>query len=219
MKIFSSSILFLLISTSSLAQNLTGIWRGSFVQNSFDMYQGKPISEKYKYEIQLNNLKNNAVEGVTYSYKTTVFYGKASMQGIYTVKTKNIIISELKMLDIKISDNTSPCLMTCYLEYGKNSTGKETLIGTFTSISNKNKDCGSGTVNLEKVLTTDFKKEIFLVKKKPEPDIKKIVPNQTPAISKSQSKPGAEDFEIPNSPKKNLPKKQERIDTGVVSEI
>ncbi len=213
MKILIIPILLLLISTCTLAQNLTGIWRGSFVQNSFDMYQSKPISEKYKYEIQLNNLKNNAVEGVTYSYKTTVFYGKASMQGIYTAKTKNIIISELKMLDMKISDNTSPCLMTCYLEYGKNSMGKETLIGTFTSISNKNKDCGSGTVYLEKVPTTDFKKETFLVKKKPEPDIKKIAPNQTPVIAKSQSKPGAEDFEIPNSPKKNSPKKQERIDT------
>ena len=212
MKIFIIPILLLLISTCLVAQNLTGIWRGSFVQNSFDMYQGKPISEKYKYEIQLNNLKNNAIEGVTYSYKTTVFYGKASMQGIYTANTKNVIIRELKMLDMKISDNTSPCLMTCYLEYSKNSIGKETLIGTFTSISNKNKDCGGGTVYLEKVPTTDFEKEAFLLKKKPEPEIKKILPNQSPTISKLQTKPGAEDFEIPNENKKNLLKKYDQKD-------
>jgi hypothetical protein len=212
MKIFIIPFLLLLISTCSLAQKLTGIWRGTFVQNSFDMYKNKPVEDKYKYEIQLNNLKNNAIEGVTYSYKTTVFYGKASMQGIYTKKTKNIIIRELKMLDLKISDNTSPCLMTCYLDYGKNSMGKETLIGTFTSIITKNKDCGSGTVYLERVPTTEFKKEPFLLKKKSEPEIKKIVPKQTPTISQPQTKPGAEDFVTLNDTK-NLPKKQPPIDT------
>ena len=134
------------------------------------------------------------------------------MQGIYTANTKNVIIRELKMLDMKISDNTSPCLMTCYLEYSKNSIGKETLIGTFTSISNKNKDCGGGTVYLEKVPTTDFEKEAFLLKKKPEPEIKKILPNQSPTISKLQTKPGAEDFEIPNENKKNLLKKYDQKD-------
>ena len=221
MKILITPILFLLFSTCLLAQNLTGIWRGSFVQNSFDMYRGKPTEEKYKYEIQLNNLKNNAIEGVTYSYKTTVFYGKASMQGIYTANTKNVIIRELKMLEMKISDNTSPCLMTCYLDYNKNSAGKETLIGTFTSVSNKNKDCGSGTIYLEKVPTTDFEKEAFLLKKKADSEIKKLPPNSNILNDKKNdskhiqptSKPGAEDFEIMNVPKKNLPKKQERIDT------
>ncbi|MBC7651386.1 MAG: hypothetical protein H7101_06535 [Deinococcales bacterium] len=226
MKIFIFPFL-LLISICSLAQNLTGIWRGTFIQNSFDMYKGKPIEEKYKYEIQINNLKNNAVEGVTYSYKTTVFYGKASMQGIYTKNTNNLIIRELKMLELKISDNTSPCLMTCYLDYNKNSLGKETLTGTFTSVSGKNKDCGSGTVYLEKVPTSDFEKETFLLKNKSDIEIKKTVPNTTTVTpndkkiltkppsttTKPSIKPGAEVFVIANEPKKNLPKKQEPADT------
>lgn len=217
MKLIFTPVLLFIFSTCCLSQGLTGIWRGSFIQNDFDMYRGKPTEDRYKYEIQINNLKSNGLEGVTYSYKTTVFYGKASMQGIYTKSTKNIILREVKMLELKVSDNTSPCLMTCYLDYSKVGK-KELLIGTYTSISEKNADCGSGTVYLEKVLTSDFEKEPFLLKKKKdEPVSKEVTPNvnkvadtkapklviipQQPITKKSgtapnkqQFKPGAEGF-------------------------
>ena len=45
----------------------------------------------------------------------------------------------------------------------------EILEGNFISVNIKDKgDCGSGKVYLERVTTSDFKKEPFLLKKKPE---------------------------------------------------
>lgn len=197
MRLTFTSFIILLSVISVKAQSLTGIWRGYFIQQDFDIYRGKPTEDKYKYEIQINNKSNNSIEGVTYSYKTTVFYGKAAMQGIYTKKTKNLIIKEVKMLELKISNNTSPCLMTCYLDY-KKLNGKETLTGTYTSIGEKNNDCGSGTVFLEKVTTTEFEKEPFLLKKKelaalgknnPETPTKKPITSNTPSNTSPSKKP------------------------------
>ena len=57
------------------AQNLTGIWKGHFYMQSFGYV------DRYKFEVQIEQLPNNALNGVTYSYKTTVFYGKADLKG------------------------------------------------------------------------------------------------------------------------------------------
>lgn len=170
--------LFTLFTPTTKSQNLTGIWRGYFVQKSFNQITGRFIEDKYKYEIQIHQLSNSSLEGVTYSYKTTVFYGKASFHGIYTKATKNVLIKELKMLDLKISDMSVPCLMTCYLDYAKS--GKlEMLSGTFTSINTEQKtDCGDGSLYLEKVPESDFEKESFLLKKDDKKPAAKPKPEQ-----------------------------------------
>ncbi|PZX65922.1 hypothetical protein LX80_00416 [Hydrotalea sandarakina] len=144
------------------AQNLTGIWRGFFIQKNYNPFSGQFVEDRYKYEVQINELPNKALEGVTYSYKTTVFYGKAAFKGLFTPSTKNIIIKETKMLEIKASDLSVPCLMTCYLDYSKD--GKQQILsGTFSSIGEKDKnDCGSGTVYLMKVAESDFEPAPFL---------------------------------------------------------
>lgn len=167
MKRFVLGIFFLLATGLFChAQDLKGVWRGSF-QQGYGAFK-----QKYKYEVQINQLPASAVQkgiqGVTYSYRTTVFYGKASLVGIYDSKNKSITIKETKLVELRISDNSEPCLMTCYLEYRKE--GKvEILEGTYTSVNVKSKnDCGSGYVYLEKVEESDFEKEDFLVNKKPE---------------------------------------------------
>jgi hypothetical protein len=144
------------------AQNLTGIWRGFFIQKNYNPFSGEFVEDRYKYEVQINELPNKALEGVTYSYKTTVFYGKAAFKGLFTPSTKNIIIKETKMLEIKASDLSVPCLMTCYLDYSKD--GKQQILsGTFSCIGEKDKnDCGSGTVYLMKVAESDFEPAPFL---------------------------------------------------------
>ena len=72
----------LIISFPVLSQDLTGIWRGNF-------YAGAgPYRQYYKYEVQINQLKNYSLQGVTYSYRTTVFYGKATFEGIWFPKQK-----------------------------------------------------------------------------------------------------------------------------------
>lgn len=149
------------------SQDLTGIWRGYFIQKNFDIRSGNYIEDKYKYEIQINKLPSNSIHGVTYSYKTTFFYGKASLQGLYTKKTKNLIIREVKMLELKVFGHSDACLMTSYLDYAKSKDGKnETLAGTYSSINDRNgTDCGNGIVFLEKVTNSDFEKEDFILKK------------------------------------------------------
>jgi len=155
----------LLISFTADAQKLTGIWRGYF-SSSNGISRESTREETYKYEIQIDQQSNNGLKGVTYSYKTTVFYGKAELSGIFTAASKSLILKEIKMLELKIGDKSEPCLMTCYLDYTK--IGKlEVLEGTFVSYNLKDKgDCGSGKVYLERVTTSEFKKEDFLTKKK-----------------------------------------------------
>lgn len=145
----------------AFAQDLTGVWRGNFYAGS------PPFQQYYKYEVQVDQLNNNSIKGVTYSYRTTVFYGKATFEGIWFPKTGSALIKELKLVELKMSGNSEACAMTCNLEYSKQD-GKEILSGTFTSINvNSKTDCGSGTVYLERVQESDFHKEDFLLKKKP----------------------------------------------------
>ena len=149
------------ISCSIYSQDLTGIWRGYF----YAEFGG--FKDYYKYEVQINQLKNNSLQGVTYSYRTTVFYGKATFKGIWFSKSKNAIVKELDLIETKMADNSQACAMTCDLDYSKDGK-KETLQGTFTSINTATqKDCGSGTVYLERVQESDFTREDFLLKKKP----------------------------------------------------
>jgi hypothetical protein len=169
----------LIISFPVLSQDLTGIWRGNF-------YAGAgPYRQYYKYEVQINQLKNYALQGVTYSYRTTVFYGKATFEGIWFPKTKTALVKELKLVELKIVGNSDACAMTCDLDYVKED-DKEILQGTFTSINaNSKADCGGGTVYLEKVPESDFKEEDFLLNKKPE--VPSTPNNITPKTSPSAS--------------------------------
>lgn len=192
--------------------NITGIWRGYFYQKDkvYDPIKGTFVYDKYKYEIQINNLPTNNLEGVTYSYLNTTFYGKTSLQGIFTTSTNNVIIKENKMLELKMTSDGDAYLMTCYLSYSKEG-DKEYLKGEYSSVNmnSKKSACGDGIVFLEKVPTTDFTKEDFLLKKVTTPTTKNITknnfskPKSTASLNKENKtntslpklkyKPGAED--------------------------
>lgn len=199
------------------SKNITGIWKGYFISNSFGFSE-----DRYRFEVQLAQLPNNALNGVTYSYKTTVFYGKAEAKGINTINTNNIILNELKLVDLKITEKSEPCLMTCYLEY--NRMGElETLTGTYSSRNANDKgDCGSGKVYLEKKPTSDFFKEDFVTKRENELK-KKVRPgiNKPATLNRSVAKhtlpkrtmvkPGAEQNLITKSERKSLPSAPEIV--------
>lgn len=191
----------LLLSLTTTAQNVTGIWKGYFVQNNFGFYE-----DRYRFEVQVEQLPNNALNGVTYSYKTTVFYGKAEAKGIYTKSTKNVLINELKLVDLKIGDKSEPCLMTCYLEYDRMG-NIETLTGTYSSRNVKDKsDCGSGKVYLEKTTTSDFYKEEFLVKREKELSKRKPITKKPATASKVTPKTSSKTTARSTVPKKPLVK-------------
>ncbi len=178
----------LLFSLFASAQNLTGVWRGYF---DFPSSSGMG-KDRYKYEVQIDNKPNNALGGVTYSYLSTIFYGKASTQGIFMKKDKSLILKENKLVEVKMAGSSSPCLMTCYLDYVKIE-GVEVLQGTYTSIkTDNNADCGSGIVYLEKVTESDFEKEDFVVKYEEKKKLKPLVtpkPVKKTAVVASKPKP------------------------------
>ncbi len=162
MRLIYTISLILLSAFTLQAQNLTGVWRGTFEQNNLNPVVGRFSQDSYKYEVQINDKKDGSIEGVTYSYLTTLFYGKASLKGRFDKKNKTITIKETFLIEVKSTGKSDPCLMTCYLDYRKD--GKlETLIGTYTSVNmNTKKDCGDGIVYLERVEDSDFEREDFL---------------------------------------------------------
>ena len=170
MKIFVP-IAFFLMASPVLAQDVTGIWRGYFNQVEYSRDgDGNKIAipqERYKFEIQLDQQKGR-FEGVTYSYLSTIFYGKATASGTVNQNSKKILLEELKIVEVRMSGLSDACIMTCFLQYSK-SGDEEFLEGTYTSMNIRDStNCGRGTVFLRRVVTSDFYKEPFLAKREKE---------------------------------------------------
>lgn len=189
-------VLVSLASFSSYSQDLTGIWRGYFVSSGAD---------QYKFELQISH-KKNAISGVSYSYLSTVFYGKATLTGSYNSNSQNILIQEIKTVELKMSSGSNACIMKCSFQYVKS--GKEEFLeGTFTSkfekdgyAAKKGGDCGGGKVYLRKVQSSDFYIEPFLRKQlnaKNTESEEKTNTNPPPVVKKTTTGP----------PKTNTPSK------------
>jgi hypothetical protein len=198
MKVFFTLITLLVVLIQVPAQKVTGIWRGYFSSSS-GVYREGAREEMYKYEVQIEQLSNNGIKGVTFSYKSTVFYGKATLQGIYNVKSKTLLLKETELVDLKVGVKSEPCLMTCYLDYSK--VGKlEVFHGTFISTNLTDKgDCGSGKVYLEKVPMSDFDKEDFLKKPRKDSLIPKSATKETKIIIDTVTKKVNSQKTVPNS--------------------
>ncbi|MEO5997014.1 MAG: hypothetical protein ABIN89_09760 [Chitinophagaceae bacterium] len=162
---FAFLIIAILVTTFTYAQDLSGIWRGSFISTDRLQYLLNP-NDRYKLEVQLDQ-HDKAFNSVTYSYKTTLFYGKAVANGTFNPKTGKVWLEELKIVELKMQFG-SACVMSYKLQYSKNDE-EEFLEGTWTGYGEKDSVfCGRGTVLLRKVLTSDFYKEPFLTKRSPE---------------------------------------------------
>ncbi|OLY92757.1 hypothetical protein SAMN05444008_10279 [Cnuella takakiae] len=197
-------LLVLLASGSVQAQNLSGIWRGYFITEAYD---------QYKFEIQIKQTPKRTVSGVSYSYLTTVFYGKATLTGSYNPTSKQILLQEIKTVELRMSGSSVACIMRCLMEYSKS--GKEEFLeGTYSSKYEKSDKefgisrgagCGGGKVFLRKVTTSDFYVEPFL-RQGPaprKPDVATTKPKTTPkpTVPKVAPKPQ------PKPPVASTPKK------------
>src|SRR5882724_2793825 len=182
-----TSYIFFFLFTAVLAhaQNLTGIWRGHFRSN--EMYQrffGE--DDRYKMEVQVAQ-QDKAFEAVTYSYKTTVFYGKAEATGSVDLNSKKVLLREMKIVELRMTVGDA-CIMTCFLQYSKLG-DEEFLEGRYTSMNTRDSsDCGKGSIFLHKVPETDFYKEPFLEKKEKEIETEKKKPAVTPPSSNKVDK-------------------------------
>jgi hypothetical protein len=157
----------------SSAQDITGIWRGYFITEGYD---------NYKFELQVKQ-SGSIVSGVSYSYLSTVFYGKATLTGNFDKDNQSALIREIKTVELRMSGGSQACIMKCTFKYIRS--GKEEFLeGTFTSkFENdsygvkKGDNCGGGKVYLRKVTTSDFYIEPFLrgkIKNQP------VIVNQPP---------------------------------------
>ena len=180
--------LFLFTAFCAQAQDLTGIWRGHFRSNEiYNRILG--ADDRYKMEVQIAQ-QNNAFQSVTYSYKTTVFYGKAEAEGTINSNTKKVLLRELKIVEVRMAAGDA-CIMTCFMEYSKLN-DEEFLEGTYTSMNTRDStDCGKGTIFLHKVPESDFYKEPFLEKKEKQLEVEKKNPVVTapPADKKTTTAP------------------------------
>src|ERR1044072_7372625 len=180
-----SALLFLFLGLGLCvqAQDLTGIWRGSFKRTPvgangrmMDLLGG---DERYKFEVQLDQ-NSKSFKGVTYSYLTTVFYGKATCQGTVNPATKLVRIEELKIVEVRMAGSDA-CVMALNMKYTKEG-DEEFLEGTYSSFNTRDStNCGKGPVFLRKVTTSDFYEEPFLVKRKNEKkktEVTKVTPQK-----------------------------------------
>ena len=197
---------------------MSGIWRGSFVSADKKVMDLFNIEDRYKYEVQIDQT-GKSFAGVTYSYKSTVFYGKASASGTINPSTGKVMLNELKLLELKMSPDSYACWMVCFLQYTKNG-DEEFLEGKYSSYRESDSSfCDRGTVFLKRVSTSDFYKEPFLVKKETEQKknpkvsppvntpaktaIAKNDPSKTRVPVKPAAKPPEKPTTTPN--KKNIP--------------
>ncbi|MFT4023380.1 MAG: hypothetical protein QM664_06320 [Flavihumibacter sp.] len=156
----------LLLAGMASGQDLTGIWRGQFQQNN-RVAQLMNIDDRYKFEVQIDQ-RGKAFNGVTYSYKTTEFYGKATAKGTVNQSTRKVVLEETRIVDVRMRMGSDACIMTCFLQYSRNG-DEEFLEGRYSSMNTRDSsDCGKGTIFLRKVPQSDFYKEPFLVQREKE---------------------------------------------------
>ncbi|HMH20575.1 MAG TPA: hypothetical protein VK563_02310 [Puia sp.] len=167
------------------AQDLTGVWQGHFRSNNSEV-RSLMFDARYKFEVQLAQ-RNKSIEAITYSYLSSIFYGKADAKGTINPKTGKVLIQEGKLLEMRMTTGGGVCTMTCFLQYSK-SADEEFLEGSFVSMDIKDSsNCGRGTILLRKVPNSDFYKEPFLVKREREKEEEKIkvpAPEEAPAVVK-----------------------------------
>jgi len=151
------------------AQDLTGIWKGKFID--------KGNGDVYTYEIQIIQNKNGILKGVSYSYLGDVrLYCTVPIVGYF--KTSNSLDKENKMVNLKIGDDVTCDLSSSSLKYSKVG-NMEYLTGTYARGV-----VGEGTMYLHKTDKTDFKKEKFLLNRKPKENLPPQQKKTAPSIKK-----------------------------------
>lgn len=148
-------------------QSLNGKWTGYFTPNA-DL-EGK----YYAYELTITENAKHELNVQAITKFPNLKMAKAIAKGLYTPPTQLVSIQETKFEYLRIDPNMQVCLMNNFLTY-QNSKGHEFLQGTYTSSNAINgKDCGGGSLFLEKVQP--------IVKIKPSQKVEKQVVVQSPA--------------------------------------
>jgi hypothetical protein len=163
------------------AQDLTGVWQGHFRSENLAM-RSTVYDDRYKFEVQIAQ-HAKTFDAVTYSYLSSIFYGKAAAAGTINVHTGKVLLQEGKLLELR-NQSGDVCIMTCFLQYSK-SGDDEFLEGSYVSMNTRDSsNCGRGTVFLHKVASSDFYEEPFLVKRENELKEKPALVHSSPPVKR-----------------------------------
>jgi hypothetical protein len=166
------------------AQDLTGVWQGHFRSENLAM-RSTVFDDRYKFEVQIAQ-HAKTFDAVTYSYLSSIFYGKAAAAGTINVHTGKVLLQEGKLLEVR-NQSGDVCIMTCFLQYSK-SGDDEFLEGSYVSMNTRDSsNCGRGTVFLHKVASSDFYEEPFLVKRENELKGKPALVHSSPPVKRPPS--------------------------------
>ncbi len=148
MRLILSILANLCIICSIQGQDLSGKWKGYFVPNN------ETEGRVYNYELDIKENGNHQLTVTTLTHFLNNYSAKAVATGLHTIVTKQVSVTETHFENLKIEDKFLACLMTNFLEYSS-IREHEMLQGTYISSSaTTGKDCGGGSVYLEK--TKDY---------------------------------------------------------------
>ncbi len=139
----------LLLSTSLLAQDVSGYWKGTLTMTGGCF----PVNH---IELQIQ-ITGNEVWGASYHYMDVNNYVKKRFTGSYNPTTKQIIVQEGDVTTFKIPSHCSVCIKRYVLQYSREG-DQELLIGGWTgTIMNTGVDCTTGDIVLSRIKESAFK--------------------------------------------------------------
>jgi len=142
-------VLLLLLTVSSFAQELNGVWKGTLTQQPGGCF---PV---YNVELQVN-ISNNEVNGICYHYSDFTNYVKKNYNGFYNASTKTINIQERRVMTFHIPQDCTPCIRYFTLTYSKEDK-QETLSGDWGGVvMNGTLACTPGKIVLHRIVESDF---------------------------------------------------------------
>ena len=149
MRAASFLLIIFIISISSTAQNLNGVWRGTLTQGPGGCFR--------VYNIELNiKTENGKINGASYHYSDVTNYVKEDFGGNFNSANKSLNINELKVLTFHVPPDCIPCIKQYILFYQKQD-NKEVLIGDWSGVTmNNSASCPPGKITLSRVAESDF---------------------------------------------------------------
>jgi len=162
----------------TFGQDLTGQWKGSFVDKSASY--GSFSGDKCDYVLDLE-INDGKVTGTSYTYFTEAgkrYYTICNITGSVDLKKKLIEIQEINRTKTNIPSNVNNCFQVHKLTYS-NQGNTETLEGNWVPAKNQNGNCGYGITSLTKRTLSN---SALVIRSKKKIDDEKPIKNSNASI-------------------------------------
>ena len=141
--------LMVLLPLQLMAQDLSGIWKGTLTQEAGGCY---PV---YFVELQVK-FSGPLVSGRLYDYYDSSKFVKLGISGRYDSATQRMSFSENKVLKSHIPADCVPCIKSYELTFSKTGT-EERLTGSWKGhILDRAKSCPPGALTLQRTYKSAF---------------------------------------------------------------